>query len=81
MEKYIAFNVYSRNEHGAAVAVGDRDGVEKDVYLAKDVDERIAKLEQALKWYADAEPVELHTKAEIEEYQSRAKQSLMESRP
>lgn len=46
MDKYIAFNLYSRNEQGGHQPVVRSDDA-KDVYLAADVEARIAELEKA----------------------------------
>jgi hypothetical protein len=53
MKTYIAFGLYRKNElggHQEAIGPGDpKAGVAKDVYLASDVDGRIAALEKALR--------------------------------
>lgn len=44
MEKFVAFNLYGRNAHGACVTRVLPDGEEKHVYLASDVHALLKKI-------------------------------------
>jgi hypothetical protein len=48
MEKFIAFGLYRKNEHGAHQEAME-PGEAKPVYLVKDVDARVAELEKQLR--------------------------------
>lgn len=75
MDKYIAFNLYRKNEQGAHQPAL-RDDVAKDVYLAADVDACIAELEGLLRRSYDLLGYGLSTSAI--ELRDEISKSLME---
>jgi len=63
MQKYVAFNLYAKNDLGGCQPAG-ADGEMREVYLAADVDAQIANLREAFVAALDAELRNLRAEGE-----------------